>query len=551
MRKILFLLFIFTLGAMLRFYLLGDYPVSLHKDEAFLGYNAYSILQTGRDMNGNFLPLHLASFLYSPSGYSYFSIPFIKLFDLNAFSVRFVSALFGSLTILVTYFLVKELFKKWNLALLSALFLAISPWHINLSRTATENTVVVFFISLGVLLYLHWLKKENLWLLLVSFLSFGITIFVYQAPRAFLPLFIPTMMLFFLKKQEEKKQMIMPIIFYTAIIVLPLFFILTSKDLSLRIRTVSIFATEQTQLVLDEQIREDGVSKAPRFLTRVFHNKVVGYSEQFLQNYFKHFTYDFLFTDQGFPARYHIPLIGLLYIIELPLLLVGISYVLISKNRIGLFLLSWIVISPIGSSLTFDDVPNLQRTLLMFPSLSILSALGLLYIFSLCKQRSKVSRGMIIFIVVAFVYNVLFYLHQYYIHALLYRPWYRNDGYRELVKKANTLIPNYKKVVVTDRESSPTIFFLFYGKYNPVLFQQETKGTTMHDFDRIGFGKYEFSQEECPVREIMKDGTTIVTGKRGILYVNSGLCKTPNNVRVLHTVKRADNSIAFRIIDLQ
>ena len=563
MRKLnLALILIFLLAVLLRFYRLGDIPVGLHKDEAFLGYNAYAILNTGKDISGNFLPLHLASFLYSPAGYSYFSIPFIKFFDLSVFSVRFASALFGSLTLLTTYFLTKELFGSknhslkignWKLEIpeIACLFLAVSPWHINLSRTATENTIVVFFISLGVLLYLHWLKRNSSWLLFLSFISFGITILVYQAPRSFLPIFIPVMMLFFLRKQEDKKNMVMPIMLYIAMIVIPLFFVLSSPVLSLRIRTVSIFATEQTQLVLDEQIREDGVSQVPRFITRVFHNKVVGYSQQFLQNYFKHFTYDFLFTDQGFPARYHIPLVGLIYIVELPLLLAGIIFLLTNKNRAGLFLLSWVALAPIGSSLAFDDVPNLQRTLLIFPSLSILSAFGLLYILSLCKQRPKVAKGITIFIAMAFTCNVLFYLHQYYTHAPLYRPWYRNDGYKELVKKVNTLMPNYKKVVVTDRESSPTIFFLFYGKYSPVLFQQETKKTTMHDFVRIGFGKYECSREDCPVREIMKDGATIITGKRGILYVNSGLCKTPKNVRVLHIIKRMDNSIAFRIVDLQ
>jgi len=74
--------------------------------------------------------------------------------------------------------------------------------------------------------------------------------------------------------------------------------------------------------------------------------------------------------------------------------------------------------------------------------------------------------------------------------------------------------------------------------------------SNMHDFDRINFGKYEFSQEECPVREVIKGGNTVITGEKAILYINSGLCKTPNNVRILHTVKRMDNSVAFRIVSL-
>lgn len=95
-RKDFIILFlIFLIGVFLRFYRLGDIPAGLHKDEAFLGFNAYSILKTGKDMSGIFLPLHFKSFLYSPSGYSYFSIPFIALFRLSAFSTRFASAFFG------------------------------------------------------------------------------------------------------------------------------------------------------------------------------------------------------------------------------------------------------------------------------------------------------------------------------------------------------------------------------------------------------------------------------------------------------------------------
>src|SRR5437016_2654950 len=92
-RYILLLAIIFSLAFFLRVYKLGDVPTGFHRDEAYLGYNAYSILKTGKDISGNMLPLHLKSFLYSPAGYSYFSIPFIVLFGLNEFAIRFPSAI--------------------------------------------------------------------------------------------------------------------------------------------------------------------------------------------------------------------------------------------------------------------------------------------------------------------------------------------------------------------------------------------------------------------------------------------------------------------------
>ncbi len=541
---------ILFLGVFLRFYNLGQVPTALHRDEAFLGYNAYSLLKTSRDMNGNFLPLHLASFIYSPAGYSYLSMPFIMIFDLNSFSVRFASAFFGSLTILITFFLTMELFYKFKnkiwLSLLSSFFLAISPWHINLSRTATENTVVVFFISLATVLYLIWIRKNSLYLLFLSFILFALTLFIYQAPRAFLPFFIPLLIISFMVSQITKKKMILIITMFLLAIIIPLFLILSSKNLSLRIRTVSILAGSETQLVLDEQIREDGVEKTNNAVTRIFHNKLIGYSNVVLSNYFQHFSYNFLFTDQGLPDRYRVPLSGLLYVFELPLLILGVWYLLSRDKRNSLFLIGWILLAPIGSSLTFDDVPNLQRTLIMFPALSIISALGLLYILSKINKDKLLGKIILALLSIVVIFSISSYLHQYYVHVNKYRPWYRNDGYEKLVKNVNNLMSPYEKVVVTNRESAPTIFFLFYSKYNPRTFQQQTKNTAMQDFDRINFGKFEFSQEECPLKA---DKNGLVVGEKDTLYVNSGLCKPFSQARELGVVAREDNSIVFRILD--
>ena len=147
LNNFLILALIVFLAGFLRFYQLGKVPAGFHRNEAFLGYNAYSI----------------------------------ALFGLNAFAVRFPSAFFGTLTVLLTYFLVKELFPnntfqveglvskkflhlgggveisttpaRWLLSLIASFLLAISPWHINLCRTATENVIVVFFITLGLLFW--------------------------------------------------------------------------------------------------------------------------------------------------------------------------------------------------------------------------------------------------------------------------------------------------------------------------------------------------------------------------------------------------------------
>src|SRR5271154_1886478 len=128
------------LAAFLRFYQLGINPPSLTWDEVAWGYNAYAVGIDGKDEFGHFLPY--TSFIsfgdYKPPVYAYLTVIPVWLFGLTEFAVRFPSALFGTLTILVTYFLVKEIFQghettrkyKEYIALMSALVLAVSPWNI-------------------------------------------------------------------------------------------------------------------------------------------------------------------------------------------------------------------------------------------------------------------------------------------------------------------------------------------------------------------------------------------------------------------------------------
>ena len=113
MRKTFLLFSIFLLGFILRFWQLGVNPPSLDWDEVSLGYNAYSLLKTGKDEYGTFMPLSIRSFGdFKPPLYTYLTIPVVSIFGLNEFSTRFISALFGSLSVVIGYFLIKELFPK-------------------------------------------------------------------------------------------------------------------------------------------------------------------------------------------------------------------------------------------------------------------------------------------------------------------------------------------------------------------------------------------------------------------------------------------------------
>ena len=104
---------IVVLGAILRFFWLGANPPGLYWDEVSLGWNGYSVLKTGIDEHGRFLPIDtfFAFGDYKPPLYIYAVVPSIWLFGLNEFAVRVPSAVSGTALILVAYFLVKVLLR--------------------------------------------------------------------------------------------------------------------------------------------------------------------------------------------------------------------------------------------------------------------------------------------------------------------------------------------------------------------------------------------------------------------------------------------------------
>ncbi|MBI3577079.1 glycosyltransferase family 39 protein [Candidatus Gottesmanbacteria bacterium] len=547
-RRLILLICVLAAG-FLRFWRLGEVPVGLHRDEAFLGYNAYSILRTGKDMSGHVLPLHLESFLYSPAGYSYVAIPFLALFGLSEFAVRAPSAFFGTLAIVPFYFLVAYLFQKHTygklIAFLASFSLALSPWHINLSRVATEHVVALFFDLVGILLFFISIKSKRWKLLILAFFAFAISLFTYQASRSFVPLLIPLLFLYCWKEIPKRLRWV-PVGGYLICIVVPVLAVLASPTLSTRIRTLSLSATPEAQLVIDEGSREDGTQGVPTIVSRPFHNKILGYATQVVGNFFAHTTYDFLFTDHGFPDRYRVPGVGLLYFIELPFLLFGFLMLVRGETKLAGFLMGWMVLGLLGSALTFDDIPNLQRTLVVVPVFCLLIGLGATHAYVYLRRWRRVMLLGSFFIVAGFGYFIALYLHEYYVHQLVHRPWFREVGFRQLVPLVNSLAPNYQRIVMTDQEAAPLIFFLFYTPVAPADFQRETRNISLVHTSNIAFRQYQFVGDGCP--GIPSKDHPILPH---VLYVNSGTCDVAKaaGVRLIETIRRGDNSPVFQLTE--
>src|SRR3990170_6424189 len=158
-------LFVFAFS--LRIYRVGEVPPSLNWDEVSINYNAYSILKTGKDEWGKPFPLNFRSFgEYKLPMQMYASVPSIALFGLNEMGVRFTPAFYGSLTVVVTFFLGRLLFSSNFVGIAAAFLLAISPWHLQLTRGSFESSLSMLFTTLGIFFFASYLKKKSYVLIL-------------------------------------------------------------------------------------------------------------------------------------------------------------------------------------------------------------------------------------------------------------------------------------------------------------------------------------------------------------------------------------------------
>src|SRR5579883_436012 len=135
---------IMALAALLRLYQFPNTPAGLYVDELTEGYDAFALLQHGTDRWGNPFPVYFPNW---GSGQNvlqaYLTIPFIKIFGLNAFSIRILPDLLGIFAVYLLYLTVKKIYGT-NTALLAAFLLATLPWYVMVSRWSLESNLLPY-----------------------------------------------------------------------------------------------------------------------------------------------------------------------------------------------------------------------------------------------------------------------------------------------------------------------------------------------------------------------------------------------------------------------
>src|SRR3989344_1088380 len=322
--KVFLTLFLIVLfGAFLRFYNISSVPVSLYWDEVASAYNAYSIAQSGKDEYGTSYPLLFRSFEdYKTPANIYLTSVIVKFLGLSEFTTRFTSALFGSLSVLISFFLVSELLKKQKfkdkkiniptIALITSFLFAISPWHIQFSRTGFEANVGLFFLLTGILFLLRTINRVNYRDIIFSAIFLGISIYFYRSIQLFLPLFLLGFFIIFRKNILDKSNLkifLAGAMIFSAI-ALPFVPSTISREGLTRQRQTN-FVSNALDEVYKTSVKIH--ESKNRILGNIIYNRRIVYARLFVQNYVSHFTPKFLVEEGDVNPRHRVKGMGVFY----------------------------------------------------------------------------------------------------------------------------------------------------------------------------------------------------------------------------------------------
>lgn len=440
MRTKILLALIFLFFFVTRVYKIAQIPPSVYWDEASIGYDAYSISTDLRDEWGNFLPLHFRAFgEFKLPVYIYTAVSFVKIFGLNATSVRLPAVFYTLSTLFVVYLLVKKITGKENLGIMSAFILSLSPWIFIFSRTGYEATAGLFFFLLATYFFLY--SKRKILGLVLSTVLFIASFYSYNSFRVIIPLWLAILFVFrFRDKGELKKRL--------GVITISVALFLVSLVPVYRLYRYDAGAARLSTV----QIKSSG---------------------EFLANYFSHLSPNFLFLKGDTNARSQIPGHGELFFIDLPLILLGLV-VTIKKKKFYYYLsLIMVLLSFIPAALTKES-PHALRSILAAPGFAMLATFGAGFLLDRVKKYQKL---LVSGLVVVYLMSFGFYAKDFF-------TVYADQTAADWQYQYKQIFKEQKSGLVTDRYAQPYIFALFYQKISPSEFRSTVK---YNPVDKWGF----------------------------------------------------------------
>ncbi len=477
-------------------------------DEASIGYNAYSVASTGADEYGVFPLISQRAYDdWRRSTYLLLVVPFVALLNLQVVAVRLPAVILSVITIWATYRMVYALFLKKTerahfIALLASFLLAISPWHIYISRLGHESNAYLSFLVFGVMFFL---KDRSF----IAIFFFILSIISYYAGQIFVPLFGLGLLIIY---RTSFKKFIVPLLIFTPFLIFILWSIFSPSAL-VRFQGTSAFDFTQ------------------RKITNV---------KIFANNYVSHFKVKWLFTNSG-RESFKVPNVGFLYLWEFPFILIGIIAFLFNRSidkRGKQLVFLWFFLAPLPGSVA-TQAPHAMRSYAFLPTWQIFTAFGLTYLFIALK---KVKTFSLLF----FIFLIVVSLQSFYKNYYLVFPKEQSRSFLYALSKAVPYVVTreneYEKIVFsnTDNTYQSYMMYLYYSRFDPGLYQRLGGTKTGGYAETHVIGKFEF-------RPIIwtKEKPTVRT-----LYVGNA-DDFPKDLAAIITINSLDGSPAIKIVSFE
>lgn len=476
-------LLIVLVGSYFRLNQLSTLPISLFGDEVDVGYQAWSLATTGRDYMGHFLPTYAQSLSeWRAPLVMYLTAPFVGILGPSNFTVRFPIAILGIASIVLIFFVSRELFKRNSVALLCAALLSITPWHIHYSRASFEVVPLTFLILLGTYLFL----KNKVTISLVPFI---LCFYTYSTAMVFIPLFVGGLIAIYRPKINLKKQWWQ--LALVSILLIPIVTNLLFGHSSSRFNSISIFNDPK---MIDGLITQRTAPWVERnFTERFFQNKYFGVATSFFNNYLNAFSPDFLFLKGDQYFRHSAGKVGELLWPTILLFGSGVFIILQNiKQKENKLLVWWLLISPLASSLTQSGENHATRLFLMTIPLTLISSLGVVMLEKLKLNHKKI---VVLIMSILIVFSFANYWNRYSHHYRFESANFWNYGYEQVFTELKNKTSEFDKVYINNTHQPSLLPFLFYTMYPPVQFQSNFTTDNFQSFTESGFTGFKLDEK--------------------------------------------------------
>ncbi len=477
------LLIVLLLASFIRLFQLSNLPISLFGDEIDVGYHAWSLISTGRDYMGHFLPTYIQSLAeWRAPLLMYATAPFVGILGPSALSVRLFPALMGILNVYLLYLLTNRLFPErvfkikkitFNLGHLTALVLALTPWHIHFSRAAFEVTLLTSLLLGGTLLYL----KNNY---LSSFILFGLTLYTYSVANIFTPLLCLGLLVIYPLPLKKLFRSALPAV----VVCVPLIYQLLFGQAAGRFKLISVFNDPKVveEVILDRT--QPWVHQ--NIFETLFHNKYTVYFSKIGENYLTSFSPQFLFLHGDPTFRHSVARFGELLWPLAPFLLIGLYFMFKNiSSKSARLCLYWLLISPVSSSLTVGGGSHATRLFVMLTPLVIFMAYGLFEIFKI-----RLLAGGIMAVLTLFVFSSYWSYYSAHYRYLSANEW--GFGYKEIFGQLATVQNKYSEIFINNTKQPSLLMYSFYTKVPPKDFQKTFRGDQPTDSIYPEFNGFKF-----------------------------------------------------------